>query len=66
MALLRQCLQEVRMRHHEWDVLETDWPEPTWAQPGTDDMGRLNGCGDEGSGGYAFHPGLTADQRHLS
>jgi hypothetical protein len=27
MALLRQCLQELRTKQHEWDV-SAEWPEP--------------------------------------
>jgi hypothetical protein len=27
MALLRQCLQELRTRHHEWDVPAGGWPQ---------------------------------------
>ena len=27
MALLRQCLQELRMKHHEWDAPDRAWPE---------------------------------------
>ena len=27
MALLRQCLQELRMKHHEWDAQDRAWPE---------------------------------------
>lgn len=66
MALLRQCLQEVRMRHHEWEVRETDWPEPTWPQPAAGGWSPP-GCRD----GHvlraaALHAGLPADQRHLS
>jgi len=29
MALLRQCLQELRMKHHEWDAADQAWPEAT-------------------------------------
>lgn len=66
MALLRQCLQEVRMRHHEWEVLDADWPEPAWLQPLADDAGGVSGCDEEAFGGPAFHAALAADQRHLS
>jgi hypothetical protein len=27
MALLRQCLQAVRTKHHQWDVPNGTWPE---------------------------------------
>jgi hypothetical protein len=27
MALLRQCLQAVRTKHHEWDAQDAAWPE---------------------------------------
>ena len=28
MALLRECLQELRVKHREWDVPAGAWPEP--------------------------------------
>jgi hypothetical protein len=27
MALLRQCLQQLRMKQHDWDVPQDAWPE---------------------------------------
>jgi hypothetical protein len=66
MALLRQCLQEVRMRHHEWDVRDADWPEFSWPQPVAGGSGLPSGCEDDGPRGEAFHASLPADQRHLS
>ena len=27
MALLRQCLRELREQRHEWDIPDEDWPE---------------------------------------
>jgi hypothetical protein len=27
MALLRQCLQELRAKHPDWDVTATGWPQ---------------------------------------
>jgi hypothetical protein len=65
MALLRQCLQQVRMRHHEWDVRDTDWPEPAWPQPAADGWGRCGYRDDTGARAEAFHAGLPGDQRHL-
>jgi hypothetical protein len=66
MALLRQCLQEVRMRHHEWDVREADWPEPTWLPPALESACRPNERDDASARGASFHAGLTADPRHLN
>ena len=35
MALLRECLQELRTKHHEWDVPAGGWPpsRPMLQQP---------------------------------
>ena len=35
MALLRECLQELRTKHHEWDVPAGGWPSsrPMLQQP---------------------------------
>jgi hypothetical protein len=27
MAILRQCLMQVRMHHHQWDVPVESWPD---------------------------------------
>lgn len=66
MALLRQCLQEVRMRHHEWEVRETDWPEPAWPQPAADGWSHSGVQDGHALHGMAHHAGLPADPRHLS
>lgn len=66
MALLRQCLQEVRMRHHEWEVRETDWPKPAWPQPVAEGWSRCGTQDGHALRGLARHAGLPADQRHLS
>lgn len=66
MALLRQCLQEVRMRHHEWEVRATDWPEPSWPQPAADGWSPSSSHDGHALCGVAHHAGLPADPRHLS
>ena len=27
MALLRQCLQQLRVKQHDWDIPDAGWPE---------------------------------------
>lgn len=66
MALLRQCLQEVRMRHHEWEVPDTDWPEAAWPQPAAEGWSASTCREGHALRGVAHHAGLLADQRHLS
>lgn len=34
MALLRQCLQELRTKQHEWDA-PAEWPQPQPQRPGS-------------------------------
>ena len=40
MALLRQCLQQLRVKRHEWDAVDDSWPETT--PRGVQDSGRVN------------------------
>ncbi|WP_280153874.1 hypothetical protein [Piscinibacter sp. XHJ-5] len=56
MALLRQCLQELRTKHHDWDAPAGDWPEPKPVQ-----QARL-GCSLQMQGDR--RPGRRAIVRH--
>jgi hypothetical protein len=63
MALLRQCLQQLRLKQHDWEVPGVGWPEDTLhglRKPGLDPHRRKLS-----QGLAALPPALRTDRLHV-